>query len=71
MPATPEALLGGLIRDMKRFQRAVGAVTALHRPDGEKCRECRKPWPCPTETALLSGVRWDGSEPEETKEGEG
>lgn len=63
-PATPDAVadaaLMAMIRDMQRFKRAAGAVTALHRPEGEKCRECRKPWPCPTETALLSGLRWDG-----------
>ncbi len=68
-PATPEALLDGLIRDLKRFQRAAGAADALHVPDGNgKCRECRKPWQCPTNTALLSGLHWDGREPEETEE---
>jgi hypothetical protein len=69
MPATPEALLDGLIRDLKRFQRAAGAADALHVNDGNgKCRECRKPWSCPTNTALLSGLHWDGRETAETEE---
>ena len=65
-PATPEALLDALIRDLKRFQRAAGRADALHGPDGTgKCRECRKPMPCPTATALLSGLHWDGREEED------
>jgi hypothetical protein len=59
-----------LIRDLKRFQRAAGAADALHVPDGNgKCRECRKPWRCPTSAALLTGFHWDGREAEETKGG--
>jgi hypothetical protein len=67
-------MLDALIRDMRRFQRAAGAADALHVPDRNgKCRECGKPWKCPTNAALLSGLHWDGREtaetPEETKEG--
>jgi hypothetical protein len=63
-----ETTTAALIRDMRRFQRAAGAATALHRPDGSgKCRECRKPWACPTETALLTGFHWDGREDDDIK----
>lgn len=59
--------LEALVRDLKRFQRAAGAADALHIPDGNgKCRECRKPSPCPTSTALLSGLHWDGREDGDT-----
>ena len=73
-PKTPDqiadAALFALIRDLRRFQRAAGAADALHVPDGNgKCRECRKPWNCPTNMALSSGLHWDGRKTEETKEG--
>jgi hypothetical protein len=59
-----------LIRDLIRFQIAASAADALHVPDGNgKCRECRKPWKCPTNMALSSGLHWDRRETEETKEG--
>ena len=72
-PKTPDMIadtaLLALIADMRRFQRAASAADALHVPDGQgKCKECRKPWQCPTNAALLSGLHWDGREPEETKE---
>jgi hypothetical protein len=72
-PKTPDqiadAALLALIADMRRFQRAASAADALHVPDGNgKCRECRKAWRCPTSDALLSGLHWDGREPEEAKE---
>ncbi len=60
--STIASLSEGLIRDMRRFQRAAGAADRLHVPRDGKCRECRKPWPCPTNEALSSGLNWDGRE---------
>lgn len=60
------ALAGAVTRDLERFQRGVSAVSALHRPEGGKCRECRKPWPCPTDTALAGALGQDGGDGKET-----
>jgi hypothetical protein len=63
-----ETTVDALIRDMRRFQRAAGAAEALHVSDGSgKCRECRKPWRCPTSAALLTGLHWDGRGDDDAK----
>jgi len=74
-------LLEAFVCDHRRFKRAVSAVLALHRqrrldpnrahPLDGKCRECGKPWPCPTWAALDSGLDWDGREGAATAAGEG
>lgn len=72
-------LLEAFTRDHVRFQRAVSAVIELHCQrrldpnrahllDG-KCRECGKPWPCPTWQALDSGLDRDGREEAATAAG--
>jgi hypothetical protein len=59
------SLTDALIRDMRRFQRAAREAGKLHRPEGARCRECRKPWPCPTDDALVSGLHWNGRDDSE------
>ena len=68
--ALRERLIGAVVQDMRRFQRAAGEADKLHQPDNGKCREDRKPWPCPTRKALDSGLYWDGREDPVPVEGE-
>lgn len=65
MSALP-SMVDALVRDMNRFRRAVEDAGKLHVPVDGKCRECRKPWPCPTNEALRSALNWDGCGAQQT-----